>query len=98
MRVGIITYHFAENYGSAFQSYALSAYLNTLDGIDAFLLDYVTDRQQMNNSLYGHRKGLAKVALAAAYLPFHAWRSRKRNSFRDSPMASMILPRHAMCL
>lgn len=82
MRVGIITYHFAENYGSAFQSYALSAYLNTLDGIDAFLLDYVTDRQQMNNSLYGHRKGLAKVALAAAYLPFHAWRSRKRKRFQ----------------
>lgn len=82
MRIGIITYHFAENYGSAFQSYALSAYLNSIDGLDAFLLDYVTDRQEMNNSLYGHRKGLVKVALAAAYLPFHTWRSRKRKRFQ----------------
>lgn len=38
MRVGIITYHFAENYGSAFQSYALSAYLILLMGLMHFFL------------------------------------------------------------
>lgn len=83
MRIGVITYHFAENYGSALQSYALTSYLNSLEGVEAFLLNYVTDRQKRNNSLYGHREGLAKVALAAAYLPFHFWRSRKRKRFQE---------------
>lgn len=82
MRIGVITYHFAENYGSALQSYALVSYLNSQEEVDAFLLNYITDRQELNNSLYGHRSGLAKLALAAVYLPFHLWRSRKRDRFQ----------------
>lgn len=93
MRIGIITYHFAENYGSALQSYALTSYLNSLEGVEAFLLNYVTDRQERNNSLYGHREGLAKVALAAAYLPFHFWRSRKRKRFQEFAAGEFVQSR-----
>lgn len=90
MKIGVITYHFAENYGSAFQSYALTSYLNSHENVDAFLLNYVTTRQEQNNSLYGHRSGLSRLALAAAYLPFHFWRSRKKMRFQHFSSGNYI--------
>lgn len=39
MRIGILTYHRAHNYGAVLQCYALQTYLRTL-GHDAFVVDY----------------------------------------------------------
>ena len=82
MRVGIITYHFAENYGSALQAYALASYFNSFDDVDAEILNYVSKRQELNNSLYGHRNGISNIAVSLAYLPFHYWRNKKHRRFK----------------
>lgn len=42
MRVGILTYHKSHNYGAYLQSYALTNYLNQINGIQAEIIDYNT--------------------------------------------------------
>jgi hypothetical protein len=39
MKIGILTFHFAHNYGAMLQAYALCSKLNLL-GLDAFIIDY----------------------------------------------------------
>ena len=39
MKIGIITFHGADNYGSVLQAYALTEYLND-KGYDAEIIDY----------------------------------------------------------
>lgn len=83
-RIGIITYHFAENYGSVFQCLALFSELKEIGneyGVDVEVLDFITQRQKRNNALYGHRDGLKGRLIDIAYIPFHCWRSRKRRRF-----------------
>lgn len=41
-RVGILTYHFADNYGAVLQAYALQRYLQELN-LDAYLVDFDPD-------------------------------------------------------
>lgn len=49
MKVGIITYHFAQNYGSVLQCYALQEYLKRT-GYNVRIINYVSDKQEKNNS------------------------------------------------
>lgn len=42
MKIGILTYHKTHNYGAYLQAYALSGYLNKIDGIKAEIIDYNT--------------------------------------------------------
>ncbi len=51
MKVGILTYHGAHNYGSALQAYALYRAL-TSEGHQAALINYRTDRQDALYQLY----------------------------------------------
>ena len=39
MKIGVITFHGADNYGSVLQAYALTEYLND-KGYDAEIIDY----------------------------------------------------------
>lgn len=45
-KIGVLTFHRAENYGSAMQSYALQKYLEEKLGIKNELIDYVPDGQE----------------------------------------------------
>ena len=49
-KVGIITYHFAQNYGAVLQCYALSEYL-TNKGYDVTVFDFVSETQRKNNDI-----------------------------------------------
>lgn len=40
MRIGILTFHFAHNYGAMLQSYALTKFLNKNSSLNAELIDY----------------------------------------------------------
>lgn len=83
MRIGIITYHFARNYGAVLQCYALQRYLSEA-GHEVEVLDYVSCMQQRNNSLHHKREGLiANTALNVALLPFEAKRRRKERRFKE---------------
>ena len=44
MKIAIITYHRAYNYGSALQAYALNKYLRNI-GVECETIDYLTVRQ-----------------------------------------------------
>ena len=47
MNCGILTFHFAHNYGAVLQAYALKNYLNEL-GQNAFVLDYIPNSMKNN--------------------------------------------------
>ena len=53
-RIGILTMHRVQNYGSALQAYALQEYINRL-GYDAELIDYI-----FPNGKHKQRRSLKK--------------------------------------
>ncbi len=53
MKIGIITFHYADNYGAVFQTYALQTYLRSL-GHEVGIIDYRSD-----DILYGGRLRLS---------------------------------------
>ncbi len=81
-RCGIITYHFAVNYGAVLQSYALRASLNN-SGMDTHVINYVTNTQRNNNSLYRKGNGLKGGIKNAFLLPFHFQRSKRQSRFQN---------------
>lgn len=79
---GIITYHFAVNYGAVLQCYALRMCLKNI-GITAEVINYVSDVQRNNNSLYRKGNGIKGLIKNIVLLPFHRKRSRRQNRFLD---------------
>ena len=51
MRIGIITYHFANNYGAVLQAYCLQKVLEKT-GIEIEFIDYQSKLQTSNNSIF----------------------------------------------
>lgn len=81
MKIGIITYHFARNYGAVLQCYALQRYL-LHEGHEAEILNYISQQQERNNSLHRKRNGfVSNLVLNMALLPFEAKRRRKEERF-----------------
>lgn len=60
-KVGIITYHFAQNYGAVLQCYALQTYLSQ-QGYAVTVFDFVSEKQQKNNDVVKHG-ALSKLRL-----------------------------------
>lgn len=60
MKVAIITYHRAYNYGSALQAYAFNKYLRNI-GIECETIDYLTERQNDLYRLFEKNKSLLAV-------------------------------------
>jgi hypothetical protein len=81
-RAGIITYHFARNYGAVLQCFALQDCLEEQE-INTEIFNYISDAQSRNNSLYHKRQGLENIAMCMVLLPFHKWRTRKERRFSD---------------
>lgn len=81
MKIGIITYHFARNYGAILQCFALQSHLKML-GQDVRVLNYETERQERNNSLHHKRDNpLQNLAVNVALLPFEGARKLKEDRF-----------------
>ena len=81
MKIGIITYHFARNYGAVLQCYALQTYLLRL-GHCVEVLDYETETQSRNNSLHHKRSNpILNLAVNIALLPFEKSRQLKEKRF-----------------
>ena len=82
-KIGIITYHFARNYGAVLQCYALQRCLTSV-GCEVEVLDYETVQQERNNSLHHKRDNLLKNAVMnIALLPFERQRRIKERKFAD---------------
>ena len=79
--IGIITYHSAYNYGSAFQAYATQRAVETL-GFDAEIINYRMLEQRRFYSLYKPFKfGKSAVAKDLLQLPIHAKRKKRQQEF-----------------
>lgn len=70
--VNIITIHFGVNHGSALQAYALSDYINRLEGYHARIIDYVPQRYRLWNGLLSRKKGRYPMAMLYLYYPVFA--------------------------
>lgn len=85
-KIGIITYHFAGNYGAVLQCYALNEYLNTY-GHDVKVINCITPKQGDNNSMYRKNSNLKSILKNILLLPFHKSRKirfQRFNQFRNN--------------
>jgi hypothetical protein len=82
MRVAILTFHRALNYGAVLQAYALQRTIQGI-GLDAEILDYRCPAlERTYRPLYLHERSLKGVLATAAYLPVRLGRRAKFASFR----------------
>ncbi len=79
-KIGIITYHFALNYGAVLQCYALKEYLSSI-GYDVIVLNYTTNKQLKNNYLSKSNNNLKSFFTNLLLLPFYKSRKIKYNKF-----------------
>lgn len=80
MKIGIITYHFCQNYGAVLQCYALQKYIQSI-GLDCYVLDAISSKQKKNNSLYSGKQGMMRIIRNAVLLPLHFQRKEKKKKF-----------------
>lgn len=79
-KIGIITYHFARNYGAVLQCYALQRYIQKI-GQDANVINAISLNQEKNNSLFHKKNGLKNVLVNICLFPFIIQRKRKEKLF-----------------
>ena len=79
-KIGIITYHAADNYGSVLQVYALSHYLNEVFSVDCNIINYNSESQRKMYSVY-FDNGSIKTVLKNIYI-FFVLRRRKLTKIR----------------
>lgn len=82
MKYGILTYHFANNYGAMLQCYALKTAIQNL-GHDAIVINYISDKQFDNNSLYRRKQGIKGFVKNILLIPFNSGRKKRKLSFDD---------------
>lgn len=81
-KIGIITYHFARNYGAVLQCYALQSFLEH-KGYEVVVFDYVSEKQFKNNDYIKHGNNLKAIIMNACLLPFIKYRKTKNHRFDD---------------
>lgn len=81
MKIGILTYHFAVNYGALLQCYALQKAFEGR-GADCVVCDYQSPVQRDNNRLYSKKRSPKAIGKNLCKLPFHHARKRKQQKFR----------------
>ena len=81
-KIGIITYHFARNYGAVLQCYALQQYLIN-KGYNVEIINYVNKQQRDNNDYYKHGLNFKNMIVNLCFLPFIKVRKMKNNKFEN---------------
>ena len=84
MKIGILTYHRALNYGAALQGFALTEYLRSI-GLDAEVVDYRCPRIESDyyKLIPANAKGLKAVLKAVIRYPMKKKRAAGFRSFED---------------
>ena len=80
MKIGIITYHFAKNYGAVLQCYALQTYL-LKQGYDVEIFNFIDENQKNNNDTIKHGKDLRSKVINFCLIPFLLYIKRKNEKF-----------------
>ena len=81
-KVGIITYHFAQNYGAVLQCYALQTYLSQ-QGYAVTVFDFISEKQQKNNDVVKHGASVKTAVANICLLPFAHSIRKKHARFVD---------------
>lgn len=95
MRVGILTFHRAHNYGAVLQAYALQYELNKL-GMQCSIVDYRCRKIEDSYRSFLMERGTVKQVLSAAYhFPNRYIRKKKFENFCDQylPISSIVYTR-----
>ena len=79
-KIGIITYHFANNYGAVLQCYALQTYL-TQRGFKVTVFNFVSEKQAKNNDVIKHGKSVKSVIANICLLPFSHYIRKKHKRY-----------------
>lgn len=82
LKYGIITYHFANNYGAMLQCYALKIAIQNL-GHNATVINYISDKQLDNNSVYRKKQGAKGIIKNLLLIPFNKGRKKRQRSFNN---------------
>lgn len=86
MKIGILTYHFANNYGAMLQAFSLQAILKQL-GADVEFINFQSISQMSNNSILGKVKTIKDFSRNLIRIPHYAKikiRISKFDTFRIS--------------
>ena len=77
MKIGIITYHFANNYGADLQCYALQRYfLQKRYEVEVF--NFISREQKLNNGIIKRGKGIKCVVINFCLIPFWGVITKKK--------------------
>lgn len=81
-KIGIITYHFARNYGAVLQCFALQTYLKNL-GYQVEIINYINENQLYNNDYFKHGKNIKSFIINLLLIPFLNKRKKKNFKFDE---------------
>lgn len=82
MRIGILTYHFANNYGAALQAYCLQNVLQE-HGIETEFINYQSPLQKSNNSIFLTHSSIENVIKNIIRLPHYRARKKRITKFEE---------------
>lgn len=82
MKLGIITFHRANNYGAVLQTYALNKTLLN-EGIDAEVLNYRYNRVDSEYLLFPRKASIKKYIKGVVYFPIKYKKNKKFEAFRN---------------
>ena len=92
-KVGIITYHFAKNYGAVLQCYALQTYLSK-KGYEVTVFDFVSKKQRKNNDVVKHGHSVKTAVVNICLLPFARSIRKKHARFVTFCKKNLHLTQH----
>ncbi len=90
MKIAIITFHAAHNYGAVIQAYALQRFLIDQQ-FECDILDFRSESQVDFNALYPRRNGIKSVVKNALMLPYHSGRLKRVQRFDSFLQESLQL-------
>lgn len=94
MKIGILTYHFATNYGALLQCFALQTGIGKIEK-DVVVIDYRSKIQKDNNALYSRRFSALNIIKNIMLLPYNSFRKRRLYLFESFVNNMLTLTKEA---
>ena len=82
MKIGIMTFHGARNYGAVLQAYALQQFLLSFD-LECRIIDFVSEPLKDYTGLYPKRNGWRSVIKNLLMLRYHSPRVAREKNFEE---------------
>lgn len=90
MKVGIMTFHGARNYGAVLQAYALQQFLLSI-GLECRIIDFVSESLKDYTGLYPKRNGWKSIIKNLLMLRYHQHRAARDTKFEKFINECLVL-------